>query len=199
DATQEALRQAFGRRVNRRDATKVNRALGIVFDHFKFGMIHANALAAHPRLSENDELLAGRDHFLDVMQIEPATDERLAQRVRVRLLQCCLENFSPPAKSPQRCLNHVAGETDWRVALLARKTWKLMSLFVPSREMREQIFDGENPESPQRQNFGPRYPIEFFQRTGNFHQVTGTDLRNASTRISKRVSPWYSSDRIRNA
>jgi len=38
-------------------------------DHLELGMIHANPAPAQPRLAEDNELLAGGDHFLDVMQI----------------------------------------------------------------------------------------------------------------------------------
>ena len=86
DAAQHSLRETFGRRIDRRDPAKVDRFLLVVLDHFEFGMIHANTVPTQSRLAENDKLLAGGDHFLDVMQIEPATDERLAQRVRIRFL-----------------------------------------------------------------------------------------------------------------
>src|ERR1700693_2319146 len=86
DAAQHPLRKTFGRRINRGDPAKMDRLLLVVLDQLELGMIHANALPAQSRFAENDELLSGLDHFLDVMQIEPATDERLAQGVRIRLL-----------------------------------------------------------------------------------------------------------------
>src|SRR5262249_15784097 len=86
DAAQKALRYTLSRGINRRDPAEMDRAFRIIFNHFEFGMIHADAVAAKLRLSENDELLAGRYHFLDVVQIEPATNQRLAQGVCVGFL-----------------------------------------------------------------------------------------------------------------
>src|SRR5260370_15595681 len=86
DAAQHSLRETLGSRIDRCNPAKMDRFLFVVFDHFELGMIHANTRPAQSRLAKNDELLAGGDHFLDIMQIEPATDERLAQRVRIRFL-----------------------------------------------------------------------------------------------------------------
>jgi hypothetical protein len=85
-AAQRTLRKTFGRRIDRRDPAEMDRCLLVVLNHFELGMIHANPLPAQSRLAENDELLAGSDHFLDVMQIEPATDQRLTERVCVQFL-----------------------------------------------------------------------------------------------------------------
>src|SRR6187399_2384712 len=75
EPAKNALRQSFGRRVDRRDSPKMNRELIVIFDHLKFWMFHADALTAKTRLPENDESLTGRDHLLDVVQIEPAEHE----------------------------------------------------------------------------------------------------------------------------
>ncbi len=134
-----ALREPFRRGINRRDPAEMNRFLLVVLDHFKLRMLHANALPAQPRLSENDQALAGRDHFLHVVQIEPAQHERLAERVRVRFLQGRFEDLLPAAETPQRRLRHLAANTDRRLAFLAREAGKLLPIFVPPRIMREQI------------------------------------------------------------
>ncbi len=136
DAPQHSLRKALRRRINRRDTPQVDRFLFVIFDHFKLGMIHAKALAAKLRLPENHQLLTGGDHFLDVMQIEPATDQRLTQRVRVRFLQCGFEDFFPAAESAQRGFDYFAGQTNRRVAFFAREPRKLMSIFVTPRKVR---------------------------------------------------------------
>ena len=44
--------------------------------------------------TEDDKPLSGRDYFLDVMQIEPATDERLTERVRAAFFQHCFKNLA---------------------------------------------------------------------------------------------------------
>src|SRR6202011_4900115 len=108
DAAQHALREPLRGGINGRDSPQVDRLLLVALDHFKLGMIHANAFAAKLRLAKNDQLLAGGDHFLDVMQIEPATDQRLAQRVHVWFLHRRLEDFFPTAKSPQRSFEYFA-------------------------------------------------------------------------------------------
>src|SRR5260370_26295655 len=85
-ATQRTLRKTFGRRIDRRDPAEMDRSLLVVLNHFEFGMIHANPLPAQSRLPENDEVRAGSDHVLDVMQLQPATEQRLTERVCVQLL-----------------------------------------------------------------------------------------------------------------
>src|SRR5580698_10309257 len=126
-------------------------------------MVHANSLAAKLRLPKDDELLAGGDHFLDVMQIEPATDQRLAQRVRVCLLQRGLKDFLPAAKPPKRSFNDLPGQTNRLVTFLARKARKLMSIFVAPWIVSQQIFRRRDAKSPQRQDFRARNPIKFFE------------------------------------
>ena len=77
----------------------MNRDFLVVLDHLKFRMFHAKALTAQTRLAENDQTLAGQDHFLDVMQIEPAQHERLAEGVRVAFLQGDFEDFFASGRS----------------------------------------------------------------------------------------------------
>ena len=103
-------------------------------------MVHANAFAAKTRFSEDDQALSGRDHFLHVMEVEPATDERLAQSVCVRFLQGRFEDLFPAAKSTQRSLRHLSAKTNRYVALFVGKGRKLMPIFVTPRIMRQQIF-----------------------------------------------------------
>ncbi len=79
----------------------MDRCVLVVLNYFELGMIHANATPAKPRLAEHDELLTGGNHFLDVMQIEPATDEGLTERVRIQFLQCRFENLFPATKTPE--------------------------------------------------------------------------------------------------
>src|SRR5579864_5307377 len=176
----------------------MNQFVRIVFDHFELGMIHAESFSPQPWLAEHDQLLVGRDHFLNVMQIEPAKNELLAERVRIRLLQRGLKNPSA-AKPPERSLDHLAGETHRFVAFLARKLRELMAVFVASQKVGQQIFHGCDAEAPERQKFRTRNPLQFFQRLRDFHQAFGVDSLTASTRISRRVWPSYSSGRTRNA
>src|SRR5439155_4401611 len=123
--------------------------------------------------------LTGCDHFLHVMQIEPAADERLAERVRIRLLQCRFENLFPAAKPAQRSLRDLAAQTNRSVAFLARKLRKLMPIFVASWIMREQIFHCLEAEPAQREQARARDPIEFSQRFRHFHQLTATSCRSS--------------------
>src|SRR5215470_4906200 len=81
DATQDALRKAFSRRVDRRNPPKMDGNLFIVLDYLKLRMIHANSFSTQTRLAENNNALARGDHFLHVMQIEPAAYERLTQGI----------------------------------------------------------------------------------------------------------------------
>src|SRR6266446_4009347 len=155
-------------------------------------MIHANAVASQPRFAKNDQPLTRSDHFLHVMQIEPAADERLAERIRIRLVQCRFENLFPPAKPAQRSLDHLAAQTDRRVAFLARKFRKLMPIFVPSRIMREQIFHCLEAEPAQREQARARDPIEFSQRLRDFHHL-GNGRRGDLVAAPRRDERSFSS------
>src|SRR4030095_9118407 len=79
DAAQDALRKTFSRRIDRRGGRERDRYLLIVLDHLKFRMIHANSFSTQTRPAENNDALTCGDHFLHVMQIEPAAYERLTQ------------------------------------------------------------------------------------------------------------------------
>src|SRR5262249_40539311 len=126
------------------------------------GMIHAKPLAAQFRLAEHDELLIGGNHFLDVIQIEPAKDQRLTEGIRVRFLQSRLE-YSSAAEATKRCLDYNARQTNWFIAFFARKFRKLMPIFVTTRIMGEQMFDGDDAETPHCQNFRTRNPIDLLE------------------------------------
>src|SRR2546423_6173764 len=112
-------------------------------------MVHAKTFAAQLRFSEHDQLLAGRDHFLHVMQIEPAQDEWLTQSIRVRFLKRCFEDFFPTTKAKHSRLDHLAAKTNRHIALFVWKFRELMSIFIAPRIMGYQIFhlrDGEPPQ-----------------------------------------------------
>ena len=177
----------------------MNRFLLVVLDDFELGVVHADSFASQTRFSKDNQLLSGGDHFLDVMQVEPAADQRLAQRVRARFLQSRLENFSPTAEAAQRSFNDFAAQTNRLVAFFTREFGKRAPIFVASWKMREQMFYLRDTEPAERENLRARNPLKLFQRLRNFHQTSGADSRTASTRISTRVSPSYSSGRTRNA
>src|SRR5262249_43646421 len=84
DAAQNTLRKTFCCRINGGDPPKMDRYLFVVLDHLKLGMIHANSFSAQTRPTENNDALTRGDHFLHVMQIEPAAYERLTQRIWLR-------------------------------------------------------------------------------------------------------------------
>src|SRR5262245_24555809 len=136
DAAQDALRKTFSRRINRRDAPKMHRYLFIVLDDFKLRMIHANSFSTQTRPPENHDALTRGDHFLHVMQIEPATYEWLTQGSRLRFLQRRLKDFFPAAKPAQRCFDHLPAETDGSVGFFSGKLWELGPILMAPREMR---------------------------------------------------------------
>src|SRR4029079_8534161 len=145
DAAQDTLRKTFSRRINRRDSPKMNRHLFIVFDDLELWMIDANSFSTQTRLAENDDALTRSDHFLHVMQIEPATDERLTQRIRLGFLQRRFKDFLPAAKPAHRCFDHLAAETDGNVGFFPRKLWELGPILVTPRKMRYQILRRLDP------------------------------------------------------
>src|SRR4051794_2375047 len=112
-------------------------------------MLHAHPIFAEARLAENDEALSGRDHFLDVMQIEPAQDERLAERIRIRFFQRRLEDLFPTAEPDQARLDYFAADQNWGIAFLSRKRGEMGSVFIAPRIMSEQILDSFDLEPPQ--------------------------------------------------
>src|SRR4030095_4666480 len=111
NAAQHALRQTLGRRINRRDPAQVDRFLLVVLDHFELRVVHAKSFAAKLRFAENYELLVRRDLFLDVMQVEPAKNQRLTECVRVWFLKRGLKN-SAPAEATKRGLGYQSGSAD---------------------------------------------------------------------------------------
>src|SRR6266852_6366771 len=146
-------------------------------------MVHANAFAPETRFSEDNQALSGRDHFLHVMEIEPATDERLAQNVCVRLLQRRFENLFPAAKSTQRSLRYLSAKTNRHVALFVGKGRKLMSIFVTPRIMRQQIFRRLEAKPMQREQTRPRNPIQFSQQLRNFDHLGSARVSQQRTFI----------------
>src|SRR4030095_4485400 len=110
DAAQDALRKTFSRRIDRSDTPKMDRNLLIVLDHFKLWMIHANSFSAQTRPAENNDALTRGDHFLHVMQIEPAAHERLTQGIRLRFFECRFKDFFPAAKPAQRGFDQLHGQ-----------------------------------------------------------------------------------------
>src|SRR4030095_3698198 len=111
DGAQDALRETLRRRIDRGDAPKMDRYLFIVLDHLKLRMIHANSLSTQTWPAENNDALTRGDHFLHVMQIEPAAYERLTQRIRLRFLQRRFKDFLPAAKPAQRRFGHLPAAT----------------------------------------------------------------------------------------
>ena len=74
-------------------------------------MIDDQPTPAQFRAPKNDNPLPSRDHFLDVMQIKPATCKGLAERGGVILLQHGLKDFSP-AETHEPCLHHSSAQAD---------------------------------------------------------------------------------------
>jgi hypothetical protein len=112
-------------------------------------MFHAEARAALAWFAENDQPLSGQNHFLNVMEIEPAQNERLAQGMRIAFLQSRFKDPLPAAEAIEARLNHFTAEADGLVALLPRKPGELAPIFVTSRIMGEKVADGYNTETPQ--------------------------------------------------
>src|SRR4029453_13350320 len=74
------------------------------------------------------------------------------------------KDFLPSAKSAHGRFNDLPAKANRNVALFARKMGKLMSIFVTTRKMREQIFDSLDPETAKPGKFGTRDQIEFSER-----------------------------------
>src|SRR5438874_8420489 len=101
NAAQKALINTLRRRVNWSDSAKMNRNFIIILDHLKFRVIDTYSFAAQTRLAEHHELLTGRDHLSHIVQVEPTADQRLAQCVRVCLLQGRFKNLLPTSETPR--------------------------------------------------------------------------------------------------
>ena len=159
-AAQNALGQAFGRRINRGDASKMDRNLLVVFDHLEFRMLHAEALSPQARFAEDDQSLSGQNHFLDVMQIEPAQDERLAQGVRFAFLQGRFKNPLPAAEAVKARLDHFTTDTNRLLAFFTREAGKFAPVLVPPRVMGEQIAHRLEPKPVELGDPRSRNPLD---------------------------------------
>src|ERR1700756_3524023 len=113
----------------------MDRYFFIVLDDLKLRMIHADSLSPQTGFSEDDDALAGRDHFLHVMQVEPPAHQRLAQSICLRFLERGFKDFFPSAKTAQRSLCHLATKAHRNIAFFVRKTRELSPIFVASRKM----------------------------------------------------------------
>ncbi len=63
---------------------------------------------------------------------------------------------------------------------------KLMSIFVPTRKMREQIFHRLDAETAQREKLRARDPIEFSERLRDFERCLRKAARRAAPVIRDR-------------
>src|SRR5687767_14091145 len=115
------------------------------------------------------------------MHIEPAQNQRLAERVRVRLLEGGLKNFLPTTKAEQACLRHFATEQDRRIAFILWEIGKSAAVLVAARIMDQQILDGLNLEPLQRRQFRPRDPLQLAEGLRELDHSMGAAARNAST------------------
>ena len=118
----------------------MNQNFFVVFDHLKFRMIDEQTRAFAFDATEHDQLLPGRNHLLDVMQIKPATGERLAERIRATFFQHCFKNFAS-AETHQSGLCHVAAQTNRADSFFTRKPTEFSPIFVPAWIVPEQIAD----------------------------------------------------------
>src|SRR5438874_1460973 len=59
--------------------------------------------------------------------------------------------------------------------------WELLTIFVPTRVMRQQISGGMNSQSPQSHHTRPWNPTELRQQLIDVHQSNGAALRSACT------------------
>ena len=114
----------------------MNQNLVVVFDYLKFWMIDEQTRAFALDATEHNQPLPGRNYLLDVMQIEPAAGERLAERVRATFLQHRFKN-SAPAETHQSRLCDLAAQANRGDGFFTRKSAKLLSILVPARIMGE--------------------------------------------------------------
>src|SRR5438067_3789521 len=196
---ENTLRKSLGGRINRRDPAKVNRDFVVILDHLELRMLHAKPFSAQTRFSENNQALPGRNHLLHVMQVEPTQDQRLAEGVRIRFLQRGFENLLPATETNEPCSCDLSAKKNRRVAFFAGEIDKVRPVFVTTRIMGQEIFDGFDFEPAERRQLGPRNPLQFAEGLRILDHSIGPAARRASTWICSRVSPSYSSAFTRNA
>jgi hypothetical protein len=124
-------------------------------------MFHANTRPAQAWPAEDDQALPGQDHLLDVMKIEPAKYERLAEGVGLDFLQSGFEDFPAPAEAKEPRLYDFAAKTNRLVAFFVRKSGELAPVFVTAGIMREQIARRLNPKPMQLGDARARDPVHF--------------------------------------
>src|SRR6476619_623038 len=111
-AAKNSLRQTLRRWINRRDAPEMHGQLFIVLDYFEIGMLQAKPFASQAYFPENHQSLTRGYHFLDVMEVEPAQHERLAQRTRIRFFQRRFENLLPAPETEHPCFGDLSAKQD---------------------------------------------------------------------------------------
>src|SRR6476660_5963407 len=119
----------------------MNQNFFVVFDYLKFRMIDEQTGSFAFDATEHDQLLPGRNHLLDVMQIKPATGERLAERMRATFFQHGFKNLAS-AETHQSGLCNLAAQTNRVDSFFTGKSPEFSAIFVPAWIMPEQIADG---------------------------------------------------------
>src|SRR5438270_12458255 len=114
------------------------------------------------------------------MQIKPATRKRLTECSGIILLQDRLEDSSP-SKTHQPCLGHPPAQANRRTHFFTGEIWELLTIFVPTRVMRQQISGSTNCQSPQSHHARPWNPTELGQELIDLHYSNGAALRSACT------------------
>jgi hypothetical protein len=143
-------------------------------------MIHAKSAAPQAWFPEDDETLAGCDHFLDVMEVEPTQQKRLAQRVGIDLVQSSFKDFLPTPEPKKPSFGYFTTKTNCDIALFSRKLVERPTIFVSSRKMAYEIGNCFNAESAQRQLFGSRNPVKLTEFLRGVDHAIGPDARSAS-------------------
>jgi len=123
-------------------------------------MFHAEPLPAPARFAEDDQTLAGQNHFLDVVEIEPAQNEGLAEGVRIAFLQGRFEDSLAAAKMIEARLDYFAAETNRLLTFFSWEAGELAPVFVTSGIVREQVADRFDAEAAELGAARARDPLD---------------------------------------
>jgi hypothetical protein len=95
--SQQPRRDAIPGRMHGRDPVHVNGDFFVLLHNFKLRMVDYDLLPPLLWPSEDDQMLADRDHLLHVGHVEPATRQRLTEDASGIIFKGDLEHSPPPS------------------------------------------------------------------------------------------------------
>jgi hypothetical protein len=143
---EHALGDAFCETVDGGDAVDVDGDV-FAFDDFEFGVVDVEFAGAFFWSPEDDEAMAGGDHLLDVIDVEPTADEAGAEGGGEVFLEGDLDHGAAAAKALDGDAEDGAAEADGLLGLCVGEVVEGAAVFVALGIMSEEVFYGGDAEA----------------------------------------------------